>query len=81
MGEKDDSLDRNRMAARAEESLQQAGRLVELHTRGSSAPVGDPAPLDGIAVSVVLDEPPVIAVAVHGRVAVLPLDGDQSLRT
>src|SRR5450759_6011081 len=79
MGEKDHALYRNWMATRAQEPFKLTGRLVELHARRTSPPVGDRALLDEVAVAVVLVEPPVVAVAVHGGVAMLPLDGDEPL--
>jgi len=69
------------MAARVQESFQQAGWLVELPARRASALVGDPLPrLLEVAVLVVLIGPPFVAVAVHGRVEILHLDRDESLR-
>src|ERR1022692_327359 len=80
MGKKDHALNRDRMAARAQEALQFAGRLAELHARRAAALVTELALPDEIAVAVVLVEPPGITIAVHGRIEVLPLDGDNALR-
>src|SRR6266700_3812432 len=81
MGEQDYPLHRNRLAARAQEPFQPAGRLVELHARRAPPLVNDLRSLpDEVAVVVVLVGPPLIAVAVHGPVDVLALDGEQSPR-
>lgn len=80
MGEQDHALYGDWTATGTQELFQEVGWLVELHARRTSASIADLAPLNEVAVAVVLLEPPVIAVAVHGGVAVLPLDGDDSSR-
>jgi len=86
VGEQDHAQHGDRVAAAArttlaaEELLEQAGRLAELHARRAPAPVGDRALLDEVPVAVELAEVPVVAVAAHRGVEVLALDGDQAGR-
>ena len=80
MSEDHHALDRDLLAAVAQEPLQLVGGLVELFAGRAAPAVGDQPLLDQVPVVVVLVALPAVTVDVHGGVDVLHLDGEQARR-
>jgi hypothetical protein len=80
VGEQHHALDGYRVAPGAQEVFELAGRFVDLLAGRASPAIGHFPALNRVAVIVELGEPPVVAGAVNQCVAVLALDGDQSVR-
>jgi len=80
VGEQHDPQHRHFASSGAQELLQQVGRLIELDARRAATAVAEAAACDQVPGPVELLEPPVVTVAVHGRVEMLALDRDQSRR-
>lgn len=80
MRQQDDAQDCGGSAAGAQELFEQVGGFVQLHARGPAAAVADTAMGDQVAEPVELLEAPGVPIAVHGRVEMLALDGNQTWR-